>query len=83
MSRWRVIAFAVAAIAIIAIGLRVSGSTLGPAGRISRAWTITGLITGDDATVKLIREIADFEGRRGPDRINSPGGTTDGAEDRL
>jgi protease-4 len=81
LSRWRVIAFVAAAIAVIAIGLRISGfDGRGAGGAHIARLEITGLITGDDATVKLIRDIGDSKASAVLLSINSPGGTTTGAE---
>jgi protease-4 len=81
LSRWRVLAFVAFAIAVIAIGLRIAGFEGPGAGsaHIARL-RITGLITGDDATVKLIREIGDSKAAAVLLTIDSPGGTTTGAE---
>ncbi len=38
------------------------------------------MITGDEATLKLIRQVADSKARRRSSMINSPGGTTEGSE---
>jgi protease IV len=77
---WRVAAFLVAAIAILALGYRFSG--LGAAAdqpHIARL-AITGLITGDAATLETIRAIADSKAAAVEITIESPGGTTAGSE---
>ena len=55
---WRVIAFVVAALAIIALGLRFAVKS-GVAGTHIARLSISGVITGDADTVKLIRSVAD------------------------
>jgi protease-4 len=76
---WRIAAFLTAALVVIAIGLRWYGPAgLGQA-HIARL-TISGLITGNEATLKLIRQVADSKAAAAIVTINSPGGTTEGAE---
>ncbi len=76
---WRIAAFLAAALVVLAIGLRWYGPAgLGQA-HIARL-TISGLITGDDATLKLIRQVADSKAAAAIVTINSPGGTTEGSE---
>ncbi len=78
---WRAAAFVVLALAIIGLGWRYSGlptgSRLEP--HIARV-TITGLITGDDASLKMLRDIRTSNAKAVLLRISSPGGTTAGAE---
>ena len=76
---WRIAAFLVAALAVVAVGLRWYGPAgLGQA-HIARL-TISGMITGDEATLKLIRQVADSKAAAAIVMINSPGGTTEGSE---
>ena len=77
---WRAIAFGVAALAVIALGLRFSGYSLGAAGDHVAKLRITGLITGDDATVAALRAIDESRARAVILAIDSPGGTTEGSE---
>jgi protease-4 len=76
---WRIAAFLAVAVAILAIAWRFYG----PAGlaqpHIARL-SITGLITGDESTLKLIRRVADSKAAAAIIDINSPGGTTEGSE---
>ena len=77
---WRVVAFVVVALAILGAFFRFSG--LGAATNqphIARL-AIQGIITGDDATLKTIRDIADSKAAAVVLTIESPGGTTTGAE---
>ena len=77
---WRIAAFLAVAIAILTVGWRWYGSTgLGQA-QIARL-SISGVITGDDATLKLIRSVADSKAAAAAIiTIDSPGGTTEGSE---
>jgi protease IV len=77
---WRVIAFVVAALAIIALGLRFAVKS-GVAGTHIARLSISGVITGDADTVKLIRSVADSKTAVATVlTIDSPGGTTEGSE---
>jgi protease-4 len=77
---WRLAAFIVAALAILAIGYRYSGYA-SPTNRphIARL-KIQGLITGDDATLQTIRNVAKSKAVAAIVDISSPGGTTAGSE---
>ncbi|MDE3175932.1 MAG: signal peptide peptidase SppA [Pseudomonadota bacterium] len=77
---WRAIAFGVAALALIALGLRFGGYRLGVGGDHVAKLRISGLITGDDATVAALREIGKSGARAVILDIDSPGGTTAGSE---
>jgi protease-4 len=76
---WRAAAFVVVALAILALGLRYGGPGGLARDHIAKL-RITGLITGDDRTVAALREIGDSRARALILEINSPGGTTEGAE---
>ena len=80
---WRVLTFLVAAIAIIGFGLtrlgRDRGVHLQP--HIARV-SISGIITGDEATLKLLRSVEDSATARAAIlSIESPGGTVSGSEE--
>lgn len=81
LSFWRVAAFVVLIVLIGAVGLRFSGrmapTSLTP--HIARL-SIGGLITGDRGTLKLIDEISKSNAKAVILSIDSPGGTTTGAE---
>jgi len=80
LGAWRIAAFVAAALAIVAIGLRVSGAIGFGQAHIARL-TISGLIAGDEATLKLIRQVADSKSVAAAlIAIDSPGGTTEGSE---
>jgi protease-4 len=78
---WRIVAFVVAALAIVALGVRFSAA-MGFGGKHIARLTLSGFIAGNDQTLKLIREARDS-----PDVaaalvcIDSPGGTTEGSEE--
>jgi protease-4 len=77
---WRVVAFVVVALAIFGVFFRFSGlGAIANRPHIARL-AIQGLITGDDATLKTVREIADSNAAAVVLTIESPGGTTTGAE---
>jgi|SRR5579872_795538 protease-4 len=78
---WRAAAFVVLAVAIIAIAWRFGGIGTGSPlqAHIARV-SIDGLITGDDATLKMLRDIGDSNAEAVVLSIESPGGTTTGSE---
>ena len=77
---WRVVAFVVAALAIIGLGLRFAVKS-GVAGTHIARLSISGVITGDADTVKLIRSVANSKTAVAAVlTIDSPGGTTEGSE---
>jgi protease IV len=82
LSFWRVVSILLLIFGLLFIGLRVSGRSgfgLGSP-QIARI-SITGLITGDRATLKLINNVANSANTKGVIlAIDSPGGTTTGAE---
>jgi hypothetical protein len=75
---WRAAAFVVAALAILGLGLRYA--RLGGGGDEIAKLRITGLITGDDQTIAALRAIGNSHARALILAIDSPGGTTAGAE---
>jgi protease-4 len=76
---WRIAAFVAAALAVLALGLRwYSGAEFGQA-HIARV-TISGFIAGDAATLKLIDQVRDSKAAAALIAIDSPGGSTEGAE---
>ncbi|WP_131194630.1 signal peptide peptidase SppA [Lichenihabitans psoromatis] len=78
---WRAIACVIVALALVGIGLQIVGprgaGTLVP--HIARL-KIQGVITGDDATIKLLDEIATSNATALILSLESPGGTTVGSE---
>jgi protease-4 len=77
---WRVVAFIVVALAILGAAYRFSGLAGAPNQVHIARLAISGIITGDDATLKTIRDIADSKAAAVVLTIESPGGTTTGAE---
>jgi protease IV len=82
LSFWRVVSILLLIAGLAFIGLRFSGrSSLGLAPTHIARITISGVITGDRATLKLINDVADSRNTAGVIlAIDSPGGTTTGAE---
>lgn len=78
---WRVAGFVLVALIIVGLALRATSSrsaaTLLP--HIARV-KIAGLITGDDKTIKLLRDVANSHATGVILQIDSPGGTTVGSE---
>jgi protease-4 len=81
LSFWRVIALAAVLIGLTIAGLRITGVTPGTRliPHIARL-SIEGVITGDKDTLKLIDEIGNSQASAVLLEIESPGGTTTGAE---
>lgn len=81
LSFWRIAAFAVLIGLIVVAGLRLAGAgaptTLTP--HIARL-SISGFIAGDRSTLKLIEDIGKSNAKAVIVSIESPGGTTTGAE---
>jgi protease-4 len=76
---WRVVAFGLAALAILGIGARFVGIGSREQPHIARL-AISGVITGDAETLRLIREMGDSNAAAAILSIDSPGGTTEGSE---
>jgi protease-4 len=81
LSFWRVLAFAAAAAGVVILGLRLVGAdgALNFSPHIARL-TINGVITGDRETLRLISKLEDSNAAAVLISIDSPGGTTTGAE---
>ena len=78
---WRVALFALLAAVLVGLGLHYTGSDTGHAGRHIARLSIEGVITGDKDTLKLIKDIGAARGAEALIvSIESPGGTTTGAE---
>lgn len=81
LSLWRLMALLLAAAAILGVAVALAGPRWrSPAAHVARL-NVSGLITGDEASLKLLRDV----GRAGNVRaalivIDSPGGTTAGSE---
>ena len=81
LSFWRVIALGAVLLGIVIAGLRITGGTPGTRliPHIARL-SIEGVITGDKDTLKLIDDIGNSHASAVLIEIESPGGTTTGAE---
>ncbi len=80
LSFWRVVSILLLIVGFVLVGLRFSGRGNLGAEHIARI-NITGLITGDRATLKLIDDVANSPSAKGVIlAVDSPGGTTTGAE---
>ena len=77
---WRLTAFIVAALAILGVGYRFSGLADDSNRPHIARLAIQGLITGNEATLQTIRDIADSKAAAAIVNISSPGGTTAGSE---
>ncbi len=81
LSFWRVAAFTAAATTVLILGLKLFGpeGSFDLAPHIARL-SIAGVITGDRDTLKLISRIEESNAAAVVVSIDSPGGTTSGAE---
>lgn len=79
LSFWRVAAVGALMIAVLAAGWRLTGGPSHAGPHIARL-TITGVIKDDRALLKLVRDVADSPASAAILSIDSPGGTTTGAE---
>ena len=78
---WRLVAFAIGALVLVGLGARLADfNNVAGKPHIARL-AITGLITGDAPTLKLIRDIAKSPASAAVLTIDSPGGTTAGSEE--
>lgn len=81
LSYWRIAAFSVLILSLVLSGLRLFGpdASLRYTPHIARL-SIEGVITGDRGTLKLIKKIEESKAQAVLVTIDSPGGTTSGAE---
>jgi protease-4 len=81
LSFWRIVALGAFVVLVVVVGLRLTGGTPGTRliPHIARL-SIQGLITGDKDTLKLVDEIGNSHASAVLIEIESPGGTTTGAE---
>jgi protease-4 len=83
LSYWRVLAIAAAAAAGLALFARYGDGALAPTSKLSphiARISVSGIITGDKETLDLVRSIGDSRASAVLVAIDSPGGTTTGAE---
>jgi protease-4 len=79
---WRVFAVLLAIVAVVAVGARLARGTLfanAPGNYIARV-TITGIIRNNQERVEALDRLANSRARAVIVRVDSPGGTTAGAE---
>jgi len=76
---WRITAVVIAIVAIVGAGLGASRSALSTSGAIARI-NIEGLIRSDQARVEALERLEKSSAAAVVVHINSPGGTTSGAE---
>ena len=81
LSLWRLLALLLAAAAVLGLAFAFAGARWrSPGAHVARV-TVGGLITGDEASLKLVRDVARAENVRAAlIVIDSPGGTTAGSE---
>ncbi len=80
LSFWRVLAFLAVLLAIGIGGYRLAGGSAGFAGDHIARVTVSGLITGDRESLRLLERVRDSSAKAVILSISSPGGTTAGAE---
>lgn len=81
LSLWRLLALALAAAAVVGAALVWLGPRWRAGGAHVAKLTVSGLITGDEASLKLVRDVAASGAARAAlIVIDSPGGTTAGSE---
>ena len=76
---WRLAALAVSVVALLALAARFSGESSHLTPHIARI-NITGVITGDRETLKLIKDVGESKASALIVEIASPGGTVTGSE---
>ncbi|WP_297294997.1 signal peptide peptidase SppA [uncultured Methylovirgula sp.] len=79
LSFWRLVSILLLIAGLVLIGLRFSGRANFGSQHIARI-SISGLITGDRATLKLINDVSNSNAKAVILAVDSPGGTTTGAE---
>ncbi len=81
LSLWRLLALGLAALAIVGLALALAGPRWRSPGAHVARLAVSGLITGDEASLKLVRDVARADNVRAAlIVIDSPGGTTAGSE---
>lgn len=80
LSFWRVVSALAVIIALGAIGWRLAGGSVSPNDKHIARLSLSGLITGDRETLQLIERVGKSQAAGVIVAIESPGGTTTGAE---
>jgi len=79
LTTWRIAAIVLAIIAVLVVALRFGGFVNLTRPHIAKL-ELSGVITGDEETLKKLREIGRSSAVAAILEINSPGGTTEGSE---
>ena len=79
LTRWRVAAFALAVVAVLVAAFRLGGFVSLSRPHIAKL-ELSGIITGDEETLKKLRDIGRSSAVAALLEIDSPGGTTEGSE---
>lgn len=77
---WRVAAFVIALVAIVAVALTAAGPRLGGVQSHIARVDISGFISGDEKTLDLIKSVGKSQAKAVIVQIDSPGGTVTGSE---
>jgi protease-4 len=80
LSFWRVVAILAVLLALGAAGYRLAGGRNSISGDHIARVTLSGVITGDRATIDLLERVGNSNAKAVLLNISSPGGTTTGAE---
>jgi len=79
LTTWRVAAFALAVVAVLVAAFRFGGAIGVSRPHIAKL-ELSGIITGDEDTLKKLRDIGSSSAVAALLEIDSPGGTTEGSE---
>jgi protease-4 len=79
LTTWRIAAFALAAVAVLVAAVRFGSFAALSRPHIAKL-ELTGIITGDEDTLKKLRDIGGSSAVAAILEIDSPGGTTEGSE---
>ena len=80
-SFWRIAAFAIAGLAVLALGVLFAPGGFSAGGPFIARIKIAGVIAGEETTLKLIRDVEKSSASAVILAIDSPGGTTTGSEE--
>lgn len=80
LSFWRIVTALAVIIALGAVGWRLAGGSVSPSEKHIARLSLSGLITGDRETLQLIERVGKSQAVGVIVAIESPGGTTTGAE---
>jgi protease-4 len=80
LTLWRVVSFGLVIVGLIAIGALASGKTVAVTTPHVAKVAISGFISGSPRTIELLKDVSDSKASAVLVMIDSPGGTTAGAE---